>query len=85
MRKRRSAAMKRKPSRNSRPEGPTGACASRTGAKLVITPAMVANPAAPRAKTTHVSLSAMMMPPRPGRNMRVPCHSMELRATALII
>ena len=85
MRKRRSAAMNRRPSRNSRPEGPAGACWSLAGGKLAITPAMVANPAAPSANTTQVSLKAMMTPPRAGRNMRVPCQSMELRATALIM
>ena len=46
---------------------------------------MATKPAAPTAKTTQVSVSAIIMPPRAGRNIRDPCQSMELRATALIM
>ena len=83
----RREAMNRNPSTNCLPECPTtsGGSAAGAGAKLAITRAMAMKPAAPAAKTTQVSVSAMTTPPSAGRNIRLPCQSMELRATALII
>ena len=43
------------------------------------------NPSAPAAKITQVSVSAITTPPRAGNNIREPCQSIELRATALIM
>ena len=80
-------AMNRIPSTNWRPECPTasGMSAAVGGAKPAITRAMAMKPSEEAANTTHVSEIAMTSPPRAGKNILVPCQSMELRATALIM